>query len=130
MSNCCEENRIFPYRVVQTMYERNTIPCEERVNGMIVTVVGADSTYNQYILKGGDPCVNSNWQIYHSSAMIASMLGHFTLDEPLTLPITDDFLNARFPEAIEGFKATVPSLNTTFMKIFNNRWIMSNNIYL
>lgn len=130
MSSCCEEKRIFPYRVTQTIYERNTIPCAERVNGMIVTVVGPDSSYKQFMLKGGDPCSNSNWKVYHSVGEITEMIGHFTLDEPVALPITDNFLNARFPLAAEGFKVTIPSLNSTFMKIFNNRWIMSNNIYI
>lgn len=133
MDNCveCQDKRIFPYRIVQTIYERNTIPCIERLNGMIVTVVGSDNSYKQYILKGGDPCVNENWKEYNLSAQnLQGYLGHETLLDPVSLPITDEYLNSRFPEALEGFRVTILSLNTTFMKIFNEKWLMSNNVEL
>jgi hypothetical protein len=126
----CNEERIFPYRVVQTLYERNTMPCPERLNGMIVTVVGNDKDYKQYMLKGGDPCVNANWVDYQSPETYASFFGHETLTEPITGPIEDSFLNARYPSAREGFRVSIPSLNATFMKIFNNAWVSTNNTEL
>lgn len=128
--NRCEELRIFPYRVVQTIYERDTIPCPERLNGMIVTVVGKDLTYKQFMLEGGDPCSNDNWKPYHSILEIGKLLGHVTLDDPMQVPVTNAALNNRFPEANEGFRVTVKSLNATFLKIYQDKWLMSNNVIL
>lgn len=128
--NRCEELRIFPYRVVQTIYERDTIPCSERINGMIVTVVGEDLTYEQFMLKGGDPCVNENWKPYHSILQIGRLIGHVTLDEPMQTPVTNEALNNMFPGVDEGFRVTVRSLNTTFLKIYQDKWLMSNNVIL
>lgn len=134
MSNCdnCFEGGVIPaYRVTQTIYERNTIPCIERVNGMIVTVVGEDNSYKQYILKGGDPCVNENWKEYGlDKASLSIFIGHETVPDIPQGPITSSELNSKFPEALEGFRVTYTSLNTTFMKIFNNQWIMSGNILI
>ena len=134
MSNCdnCFEPGITPaYRVAQTIYERNTIPCVERVNGMIVTVVGTDLSYKQYMLKGGDPCVNENWKEYGlDKESLSTLVGHETIPDIPQEPVTSSELNSRFPEAIEGFRVTYTSLNTTFMKIFNNKWIMSGNILI
>ena len=42
-NDCNEIDSLAAYRVVQTIYERNTIPCVERLNGMVVTVVGPDT---------------------------------------------------------------------------------------
>lgn len=130
MCDCttCGDRRIFPYRVVRTIYERNSIPCDERLNGMLVTVVGADSSYKQFMLKGGDPCVNENWRPYDPIGSFTDRAGHFTLTLPLTIPLTDEYLNANFPTAVEGFRVTVPSLNTTYMKIAGEQWVMGNNI--
>ena len=128
MSNCNGIDSLATYRVVQTIYERNTIPCVERLNGMLVTVVGANKSYLQYMLQGGDPCVNSNWVLY--STGIDPLGDHKTIEEEATLPITSSYLNSRFPTAKEGFKVTVLNLNTTFMKVFGDRWVMTNNILI
>ena len=127
-NDCNEIDSLAAYRVVQTIYERNTIPCEERLNGMLVTVIGADKSYLQYMLQGGDPCVNSNWVLY--STGIDPLGNHKTIEEEATLPITSDYLNSRFPTAKEGFKVTVLNLNTTFMKVFGDRWVMTNNVLI
>ena len=130
-NDCNEINSIAAYRVVQTVYERNTIPCNERLNGMVVTVVGADNSYLQYMLQGGDPCVNSNWKPYNFSVEeLNDMIGHKTITTEVTTPITSSELNTRFPKAKEGFQVTYTTLNTTFMKIFDNSWVMSNNIQI
>ena len=127
-NNCNEIDSLAAYRVVQTIYERNTIPCIERINGMIVTVVGNDLSYKQYMLQGSDPCVNSNWVLY--STGIDTLGNHKSIEEELNLPITSSYLNSRFPTAKEGFKVTVLNLNTTFMKVFGDRWVMTNNILI
>lgn len=67
MSNCnnsCSELLVAPYRVVQNIQERNTIPCYERVKGMIVIVINDTIPFTQYILKDGDPCLNTGWVNY------------------------------------------------------------------
>lgn len=129
MCNCCGEKQIFPYRIVQTIYERNSLPCEERVNGMIVTVIGNDLSYRQYILKGGDPCVNTNWKEYNLDITdVKQAIGHESVNTIPEEVITSLYLNTRFPKAIEGFRVTYTLLNTTFMKIFGDSWIMSGNI--
>ena len=131
MSNCNGIDSLATYRVVQTIYERNTIPCEERLNGMIVTVVGNDLSYKQYMLKGGDPCVNSNWKPSNLSIEeLSDIIGHKTITTEVTVPITSSELNTRFPKAKEGFQVTYTALNTTFMKIFDDSWLMSNNIQI
>ena len=116
-----------PYRVVQTIHERNTLPCVERVNGMIVTVVGQDLSYKQYILKGGDPCVNSNWVEYGLTVdAISELIGHFTdFSTNLPDPVTSTYLNNRFPRAVEGFRFTAVTLNTMFTKISSDTWVLT-----
>ena len=127
-NDCNEIDSLATYRVVQTIYDRNIIPCIERLNGMLVTVVGANKSYLQYMLQGGDPCVNSNWVLY--SIGIDPLGNHKTIEEKATLPITSSYLNSRFPTAKEGFKVTVLNLNTTFMKVFGDRWVMTNNVLI
>lgn len=96
---------------------------------MIVTVIGEDFSYNQYMLKGGDPCVNSNWKPHNLSITeISDSLGHATVSDEVLTPVTSQELNFRYPKAKEGFRVTFTELNTTFMKIFNDKWLMSNNI--
>ena len=122
--NC--ENQIQHYRVVQTIHERNTLPCTERMNGMVVTVVGSDLSYKQYILKGGDPCVNSNWEEYGlTPSAVSELVGNFTdFSTDLPDPITSTYLNNRFPGALEGFRFTAVALNTMFTKISSDTWIL------
>ena len=128
--SCCN-TPFSDYRIVQTITERNTIPCEERSNGMVVTVIGNDFSYKQYMLKGGDPCVNSNWKPNTFSVEeLNDIIGHKTVDAEVTTPVTSSELNTRFPKAKEGFQVTYTKLNTTFMKIFNDSWLMSNNIQI
>ena len=81
MNNCCPDGSPLPtYRIVQTIYERNTIPCEERMNGLLVTVVGNTQTYRQYMLQGGDPCVNNNWVEILNLNQVNNKLGHVTIE--------------------------------------------------
>lgn len=129
-SNCCHES-VRHYRVVNSIFERNTIPCEERINGMLVTVTGLDNSYKQYILKGGDPCVNTNWKEFGLSyPNIEKAVGHETIPslESQYLPVTSSYLNSRYPESKEGFRVTVSNLNTTFMKVYGDVWVMTNNV--
>lgn len=126
MSNCCKEP-VIAYRVVKTLLERNNIPCEERMEGMIVTVIGTDKSYKQYILRG-EPCANSSWVSYGmDKELLKTYIGHITVVSNRNENITSEYLNSRFPEALEGFKVTFSNLNTTFMKIFDDEWIMSGN---
>lgn len=127
MNNCCPEGSILPvYRIVQTIYERNAIPCEERMNGLLVTVVGDNETYKQYMLQGGDPCVNNNWVEIMSLNEVMNKLGHKTIEENITEEITPIYLNTKFPETLEGFSVTFTTRNTTFTKLSGNRWGIQN----
>lgn len=132
MNNCEECVRPTPtYRVVQNISERNTIPCNERMNGMVVTVVGIDNSYKQYMLQGGDPCVNTNWKTINLNPIqLNSYIGHITIYEETTDPVTNTYLSNRFPESLEGFRVTIVSLNTTFMRIQNDTWVITNNIQI
>ena len=127
MDNCCDNSvQILAYRVVQTIYERNTIPCEERLNGMMVTVVGSDSSYKQYMMQGGDPCVNSNWVEMLNLNEVANTLGHVTVETEEQEVITNLYLNERFPGTKEGFTVTFLDRNTSFKKVSGSRWAISN----
>lgn len=139
MSCNCDQLPIFPYRVVQTLSERNTIPCDERVNGMIVTVVQAGTVadesgfpppaFTQYMLKGGDICSNKSWKkVSIDSNALQTSIGHVTEEILADIPLENEYFNNKYPNALEGFKITVLPLNTTFMKISNNRWVLTNNI--
>ena len=129
MSNCEDCFPTMPliaYRVVQTMAERNTIPCTERMNGLVVTVV--EDNFKQYMLQGGDPCVNVNWVEYMSEDYIRRTVGHFTdTTTSPPVPITSAYLNSRFPESQEGFMVTFTALNTTFLRIAEDIWILIGN---
>lgn len=50
------------YKVVSDITCRNNIPCEYRKLGMQVMVIGPDTSFKRYILKGEDPCSNDNWE--------------------------------------------------------------------
>lgn len=127
MNNCCDNSvQILAYRVVQTIYERNTIPCEERLNGMIVTVVGPDSSYKQYMMQGGDPCVNSNWVETLNLNQIINTIGHVTVETDPLETITDLYLNERFPGTQEGFTVFFLDRNTSFKKVSLGRWVITN----
>lgn len=134
MSCNCGPLPIFPYRVVQNLREMNTIPCSERIRGMKVVViqgvVGTETPpYTEYMLQGNDPCNNDNWKkITVDNVVLENTVGHTTeetLDED---PITDEYLNLKYPAVLEGFKVTVLPINTTFMKISQGRWVITNNI--
>ena len=65
MSCNCGPLPIFPYRVVQNLKERNSLPCSERMRGMKVVVIqGVVGTgtppYTEYMMQGNDPCNNDN----------------------------------------------------------------------
>lgn len=121
----CDE--ISNYLIVRTLSDRNTIPCIKRINGMKVTVIGDDFSYKEYMLQGGDPCVNSNWKENFSSAIVSTTIGHVTVEEVITSEITDLYLNQRFPKALEGFRVTFITLNSTFSKVSGDRWAITIN---
>ena len=125
----CGPFESFPhYRVVQTVYERNMILCTERISGMMVTVVGDDRSYKQYMLKGADPCVNSNWVEVNSEKALWNSIGHDTIYSEPTDVISSQYLNSVYPKAKEGFRVTIVPLNSTFMKIAQSNWAITNSI--
>jgi len=122
IKNCCDnEDKLAHYRVVNTIAERNLIPCAERVLGMIVTVV--QDNYKQYMLQGNDACNNNNWKPYNEIEQIKI---HKTIDNAPSDLITSDYLNTQFPNTPEGFKVTYKSLNSSFMRIANGEWLITN----
>lgn len=134
MSCNCGPLPIFPYRVVQNLREMNSLPCSERIRGMKVVVVqgvvGTETPpYTEYMMQGNDPCNNDNWRkITVDNVVLENTVGHATeetLDED---PISDEYLNLKYPAVLEGFKVTILPLNTTFMKISQGRWVITNNI--
>lgn len=134
MSCNCRPLPIFPYRVVQNLREMNTIPCSERIRGMKVVViqgiVGTETPpYTEYMLQGNDPCNNDNWKkITVDNIVLENTVGHATEETLDENPITDEYLNLKYPAVLEGFKVTVLPINTTFMKISQGRWVITNNI--
>ena len=135
----CNKTPIFPYRVVQNYAERNSIPCTERIRGMIVTVITTSNVtdetgtipppFTQYMLQGMNICDNSSWVRYSVDNIILSMtVGHKTENEEVSQPISNSYLDNKYPKALEGFKVTIVPLNTTFMKISEGRWVITNNI--
>lgn len=134
MSCNCSKLPIFPYRVVQNLRERNSLPCAERIRGMKVAVIegilGTEAPpYTEYMMQGVDPCNNDNWRkVTVDSSTLINTVGHATeetLDED---PISNEYLNLKYPAVLEGFKVTILPLNTTFMKISQGRWVITNNI--
>lgn len=134
MSCNCGPLPIFPYRIVQNLKEMNSLPCAERIRGMKVVVVqgvvGSETPpYTEYMMQGNDPCNNDNWRkITVDNVVLENTVGHATeetLDED---PISDEYLNLKYPAVLEGFKVTVLPINTTFMKISQGRWVITNNI--
>ena len=134
MSCNCGPLPIFPYRVVQNLREMNTIPCSERIRGMKVVVIqGTAGTetppYTEYMLQGNDPCNNDNWKkVTVDNIVLENTVGHATEETLDENPITDEYLNLKYPAVLEGFKVTVLPINTTFMKISQGRWVITNNI--
>ena len=134
MSCNCGPLPIFPYRVVQNLKERNSLPCSERMRGMKVVVIqGVVGTgtppYTEYMMQGNDPCNNDNWRkITVDNVVLENTVGHVTLESLDETPISNTYLNNRYPSTLEGFRVTILPLNTTFMKISNGRWVMTNNI--
>lgn len=127
MNNCYPDGSPLPtYRIVQSIYERNTIPCDERMNGLLVTIVGDNQTYKQYMLQGGDPCVNSNWVEILNLNEVKNRLGHVTIETDDQDVITPAYLNERFPGTLEGFSVTFTNRNSTFTKISADRWGIQN----
>ena len=134
MSCNCGPLPIFPYRVVQNLKERNSLPCSERMRGMKVVVIqGVVGTgtppYTEYTMQGNDPCNNDNWRkITVDNVVLENTVGHVTLESLDETPISNTYLNNRYPSTLEGFRVTILPLNTTFMKISNGRWVITNNI--
>lgn len=135
MSKCnCNSTPIFPYRIVQNLRERNSLPCSERIRGMKVVViqgtVGSDTPpYTEYMLQGIDPCNNANWKkVSFDDYVFNNTIGHATEEIMDEDPITNEYLNLKYPLVLEGFKVTILPLNTTFMKISEGRWVITNNI--
>lgn len=110
-----------PYRVVKTISERDNIPTEERVLGLTVTVI--DENFQQYMLQG----LPATWvKVGVQSELIQNSYGHVTVSDNVS-SISKAGLNSKFPDAKEGFRVTYTALSTTFMKVFNGEWVMTNN---
>lgn len=117
--NCTDP--VLPYRVVQKRAEMRAIPCDERINGMIVTVIEED--YKQYMLKGGDRCNNNNWvENSIDLSVILNTMGHDILEYGNCSDLTDSLLNEFYPDAKPGFRVTVEVCQVTYMKINDGRW--------
>lgn len=128
---CDCKQPIYPFRVVNNRAERNTIPCDERTNGMIVTVV--NENYIQYQLqtpKGGDICANINWKkVSFDPNDLVQYLGTFVEDElPDDNTISSLYLDTKYPNSLPGFRVMIVPLNTTFMKVQQGRWVITNDI--
>jgi len=129
-NNKCTEP-ILPYRVVQTRAEMRSIPCDERINGMIVTVI--QENFKQYQVRGGDICNNNNWvDNTVDLTVIYNTMGHDVLETGDCEDLTNEVLNTYYPEAKPGFRATVEACQVTYMKINDSRWLaystFSNNL--
>lgn len=118
MGRCGKD--VLAYRVVQTLNERNTIPCDERIDGMIVTVV--QDGYARYMLQGKDPCIN-NWVSLDS--LLVKRIGGATVES--LEDTTNTYLDRTFPEALEGFSLTVLRDNSSYRKT-SNGWALTSSI--
>ena len=134
MCDCNCEKLVQGFRVVQTISERNSIPCSERLNGMIVIVV--EDNYQAYKLtpkSNKDVCKNIGWvKNGLSYEDIINKLGHYTeLDYTGNGDdITKLYLNTRYPKVLEGFRVFIEPLNITFEKIVDDNWKMYGSIKL
>lgn len=132
MDNCigCEKLPFPHYRVVRTISERNTIPCDERINGMLVTVQNAsrNKKYVLYMLQGIDACSNSNWVEYITLDLIEELFGNMVIEDEVTEEVTAEYLNTLYPNARSGFRVTFTTLNTSFIRLFDGSWVMNNNV--
>ena len=133
MSNCqdCIPQPFPHYLAVETISERNSIPCDERKNGMLVSVKSiSGGNYVMYMLKGGDPCNNTNWKEYNSINELLNSYGMAQVDTEVSenLTITAQLLNENYPQAQAGFRVYYTKLNTYFTKLNNGDWVMSNNV--
>ena len=120
----CKSKYVFPhFRVAQSIFERDSIPTLERVIGMVVVVVSPD--YKLYQLQGNDAAYN-NWKdITIDIELISNTIGHVTESNPPdSEKISNEYLNTRYPLSQEGFRVTIESLKTTFMKISGGRWVI------
>ena len=136
--NCKSPNPFPIYRIVQNLTERNTIPCDERMRGMLVTVIQASAVpdesgsippaFTQYMLQGVDICNNISWVKYSvDNDTLTTKVGHKTEESLVSEEITNLYLNNKYPKAIEGFQVTITPLNSTFMKVSSDRWVLTNN---
>lgn len=120
-NNCTDP--ILPYKVVQSKAEMRSIPCDDRINGMVVTVI--NEGFKQYQLQGGDICNNNNWVKYGITMEdINSVMGHDILEVGDCAELTDETLNGFYPVAKPGFRVTTEACNATYMKINDNRWVV------
>ena len=125
-------NPLQTYVIVGTRTAMRAIPCGDRVNGMIVSVVSEDFKF--YQLQGGDICNNNNWiEVELGGGTLECpcedpepIVLHYTLGKaelpPSIEEFTDTFLNNLFPEAPEGFKVTCDAYDVTAFKVANNTW--------
>ena len=136
--NCSSPNPFPIYRIVQNLTERNTIPCDERMRGMLVTVIQASAVpdesgfpppaFTQYMLQGVDICNNTSWVKYSvDNHTLSTKVGHKTEEQLVAQEITNQYLNNKYPKVLEGFQVTITPLNSTFMKVSADRWVLTNN---
>lgn len=132
----CKENKdefnkeyvlLHAYRVTDTISERNRIPCNQRLRGMLVTVIGKDESFKSYMLKGKDICSNDSWELFQGFKQ-ENAIDHVTIQgipSPYETKIVN--LNQTYPDVKEGFRITYPDLETTFTKIAGNKWVTTNS---
>ena len=126
MGDCNCKNLVPAFRVVQTISERNGIPCDERLDGMVVIVV--EDNYQAYKLKpisNKDVCLNNSWVRDNLNYEdIRNKLGHYTENEYESNgdDITTLYLNTRYPQVMEGFRVFIEPLNITFEKVEGEYW--------
>ena len=134
MGDCNCKNLVPAFRVVQTISERNGIPCDERLDGMVVVVV--NDNYQAYKLKPSkntDVCGNTGWvrdNLNYND--IRDKFGHYTetVYEGNYDDITALYLNTKYPDVMEGFRVFIEPLNTTFEKIKGTSWKIYSSIKL
>ena len=80
------------------------------------------------MLQGIDICNNTSWVKYSvDNDVLATKVGHRTEESLVSEEITNLYLNNKYPKAIEGFQVTITPLNSTFMKVSADRWVLTNN---
>lgn len=107
--------------IVQTLQERDNIPCKLRQNGMIVTVV--EENYIQYQIKILDTntgiCSNDNWEIVASEDTIFTKGPKGEIGKPFQYEdfTTEQLLLLTGPKGIPGVKGENGEIKNISIKV-------------